>query len=126
MGMLNVPELCMSWPSTSRSWTCRRSCGKRTSTLRRSRRRRTRPGSCIADSWTERNMSKCGFPTLSLSSRLSMRIEFNRLATFMSKRTRSCAGLVKKRRKVQGEDGSDHGWEEYFDYIFPEDEAAKP
>ena len=33
---------------------------------------------------------------------------------------------VKKRRKVQGEDGSDQGWEEYFDYIFPEDEAAKP
>merc|ERR1712083_1271165 len=33
---------------------------------------------------------------------------------------------VKKRRKVQTEDGSDQGWEEYFDYIFPEDEAAKP
>merc|ERR1711902_34212 len=33
---------------------------------------------------------------------------------------------VKKRRKVQGEYGSDQGWEEYFDYIFPEDEAAKP
>jgi crooked neck len=33
---------------------------------------------------------------------------------------------VKKRRKVTGEDGSDQGWEEYFDYIFPEDEAAKP
>merc|ERR1712010_210436 len=33
---------------------------------------------------------------------------------------------VKKRRKVQGEDGSDQGWEEYFDYIFPEDEGAKP
>merc|ERR1719244_1872804 len=33
---------------------------------------------------------------------------------------------AKKRRKVQTEDGSDQGWEEYFDYIFPEDEAAKP
>ena len=33
---------------------------------------------------------------------------------------------MKKRRKVQTEDGSDQGWEEYFDYIFPEDEAAKP
>ena len=27
---------------------------------------------------------------------------------------------------MQTEDGSDQGWEEYFDYIFPEDEAAKP
>ena len=33
---------------------------------------------------------------------------------------------VKKRRKIQSEDGTDQGWEEYFDYIFPEDEAAKP
>merc|ERR1711915_445769 len=33
---------------------------------------------------------------------------------------------VKKRRKIQSEDGVDQGWEEYFDYIFPEDEAAKP
>jgi len=33
---------------------------------------------------------------------------------------------VKKRRKIETEDGSDAGWEEYFDYIFPEDEAAKP
>merc|ERR1711979_183055 len=33
---------------------------------------------------------------------------------------------VKKRRKIQTDDGSDQGWEEYFDYIFPEDEAAKP
>merc|ERR1712083_353260 len=29
-------------------------------------------------------------------------------------------------RDLQTEDGSDQGWEEYFDYIFPEDEAAKP
>lgn len=33
---------------------------------------------------------------------------------------------VKKRRKIQSDDGIDQGWEEYFDYIFPEDEAAKP
>ena len=33
---------------------------------------------------------------------------------------------IKRRRKIQTEDGSDGGWEEYFDYIFPEDEAAKP
>lgn len=33
---------------------------------------------------------------------------------------------IKKRRKIQSEDGTDQGWEEYFDYIFPEDEAAKP
>ncbi|RWS26013.1 crooked neck-like protein 1 [Leptotrombidium deliense] len=33
---------------------------------------------------------------------------------------------VKKRRKIQTEDGSDAGWEEYYDYIFPNDEAAKP
>jgi len=33
---------------------------------------------------------------------------------------------VKKRRKIQSEDGSDQGWEEYFEYIFPEDEADKP
>ena len=33
---------------------------------------------------------------------------------------------VKKRRKIQSEDGIDQGWEEFFDYIFPEDEAAKP
>lgn len=33
---------------------------------------------------------------------------------------------VKKRRKIQAEDGSDGGWEEYFDYIFPSDEVAQP
>lgn len=33
---------------------------------------------------------------------------------------------VKKRRKIQTEDGSDAGWEEYFDYIFPSDEVAQP
>jgi len=31
---------------------------------------------------------------------------------------------VKKRRKIDEEEGG--GWEEYFDYIFPEDEGAKP
>ncbi|XP_062621524.1 crooked neck-like protein 1 [Saccostrea cucullata] len=33
---------------------------------------------------------------------------------------------VKKRRKIQTEDGSDAGWEEYYDYIFPDEEAAQP
>nr|CAG4640657.1 EOG090X01R1 [Eulimnadia texana] len=33
---------------------------------------------------------------------------------------------VKKRRRLQTEDGTEAGWEEYFDYIFPEDEASKP
>ncbi|KAJ8309533.1 hypothetical protein KUTeg_014407 [Tegillarca granosa] len=33
---------------------------------------------------------------------------------------------VKKRRKIQTEDGSDAGWEEYFDYIFPDEETAQP
>ena len=34
---------------------------------------------------------------------------------------------VKKRRRVEDEDGNETGgWEEYFDYIFPEDEGAKP
>lgn len=33
---------------------------------------------------------------------------------------------VKKRRKIQADDGSDAGWEEYFDYIFPTDKEAQP
>uniref|UniRef100_A0A3B3ZTV5 Pre-mRNA-splicing factor Syf1-like N-terminal HAT-repeats domain-containing protein n=1 Tax=Periophthalmus magnuspinnatus TaxID=409849 RepID=A0A3B3ZTV5_9GOBI len=33
---------------------------------------------------------------------------------------------VKKRRKVTAEDGSEAGWEEYYDYIFPEDSANQP
>ncbi|XP_058667578.1 crooked neck-like protein 1 [Ammospiza caudacuta] len=33
---------------------------------------------------------------------------------------------IKKRRKLQAEDGSDAGWEEYYDYIFPEDAANQP
>lgn len=33
---------------------------------------------------------------------------------------------VKKRRKITAEDGSDAGWEEYYDYIFPEDAANLP
>ena len=31
---------------------------------------------------------------------------------------------VKRKRKVYLEDGSDAGWEEYWDYLFPEDENA--
>ena len=33
---------------------------------------------------------------------------------------------VKKKRKVFREDGSDAGWEEYWDYIFPDDTTAAP
>lgn len=33
---------------------------------------------------------------------------------------------IKKRRKIVTEDGSDAGWEEYFDYIFPDEESAQP
>ncbi|XP_074646066.1 crooked neck-like protein 1 [Tubulanus polymorphus] len=33
---------------------------------------------------------------------------------------------VKRRKKLENEDGSVSGWEEYYDYIFPDDEAAKP
>lgn len=33
---------------------------------------------------------------------------------------------VKKKRKVYREDGSDAGWEEYWDYIFPDDAATAP
>ncbi|KAM9778890.1 crooked neck-like protein 1 isoform 1-T1 [Syngnathus typhle] len=33
---------------------------------------------------------------------------------------------VKKRRKLTAQDGSDAGWEEYYDYIFPEDAANQP
>ena len=33
---------------------------------------------------------------------------------------------LKKRRQVYGEDGSEAGFEEYYDYIFAEDMAEKP
>ena len=33
---------------------------------------------------------------------------------------------VKNRRKIQTDDGLDAGWEEYYDYIFPDDESSKP
>jgi crooked neck len=33
---------------------------------------------------------------------------------------------VKKRQKIVSESGETEGWEEVFDYIFPEDELAKP
>ena len=31
---------------------------------------------------------------------------------------------VKKRRQIQTEDGVDAGWEEYYDYIFPQDQGV--
>lgn len=33
---------------------------------------------------------------------------------------------IKKRQKVIDEDGTEQGWEEVFDYIFPEDETNRP
>lgn len=30
---------------------------------------------------------------------------------------------VKKRRQITDEDGTDAGWEEYYDYIFPQDQG---
>jgi len=33
---------------------------------------------------------------------------------------------VKKRRKIQTEDLTDAGWEEYYDYIFPDDQDNQP
>ena len=33
---------------------------------------------------------------------------------------------VKKRRRLMDENGEPAGWEEYFDYIFPDDEEEKP
>lgn len=33
---------------------------------------------------------------------------------------------VKKRQKIVSETGVEEGWEEIFDYIFPEDEMARP
>jgi crooked neck len=33
---------------------------------------------------------------------------------------------VKKRRRLMDENGEPGGWEEYFDYVFPDDEEEKP
>ena len=33
---------------------------------------------------------------------------------------------IKKKRPIEGADGEAAGWEEYFDYIFPEEEAKAP
>ncbi|XP_034183780.1 pre-mRNA splicing factor crn [Osmia lignaria lignaria] len=33
---------------------------------------------------------------------------------------------IKRRRRIVGEDGSDDGWEEVFDFVFPEDESQRP
>ncbi|KAM3716772.1 Crooked neck-like protein [Dirofilaria immitis] len=32
---------------------------------------------------------------------------------------------IKRRRQIQTEDGVDAGWEEYFDYVFPEEQTSK-
>ncbi|RLU15146.1 hypothetical protein DMN91_012140 [Ooceraea biroi] len=44
------------------------------------------------------------------------------LAKIMEKMPRR----VKKKRRIIGEDGSDDGWEEVFDFTFPEDESQRP
>ncbi|KAJ4929395.1 hypothetical protein JOQ06_005003 [Pogonophryne albipinna] len=46
--------------------------------------------------------------------------------TSMEKVQKLLPEKVKKRRKLTAEDGSDAGWEEYYDYIFPEDAANQP
>lgn len=46
----------------------------------------------------------------------------NSLAKIVKKMPRR----VKKKRKVYREDGSDGGWEEYWDYMFPDDGADAP
>ena len=33
---------------------------------------------------------------------------------------------VKKKRPLQGDDGEASGWEEYYEYIFPEEQAKAP
>ena len=33
---------------------------------------------------------------------------------------------IKRRRRIVGQDGSDDGWEEVFDFVFPEDESQRP
>ena len=33
---------------------------------------------------------------------------------------------IKKRRLMQSDDGEDAGWEEYFDFIFPDEEKKAP
>ena len=33
---------------------------------------------------------------------------------------------IKKRRRLVTEDGTEAGWEEYFEYVFPDEKAVKP
>ncbi|KAI9206688.1 uncharacterized protein BJ171DRAFT_17480 [Polychytrium aggregatum] len=47
-------------------------------------------------------------------------------ASTLSKVEARMPRAVKKRRKLQDEFGQSAGWEEYFDYIFPDDETDKP
>lgn len=44
---------------------------------------------------------------------------FNKVTDKMPRR-------VKKRQKIVSDTGVEEGWEEVFDYIFPEDEMARP
>mmetsp|Transcript_13633 Transcript_13633/g.41472 ORF Transcript_13633/g.41472 Transcript_13633/m.41472 type:complete len:576 (+) Transcript_13633:416-2143(+) len=45
--------------------------------------------------------------------------ELNKVEEMMPKR-------LKKKRQIYGEDAEPAGWEEYYDYIFPEEEAKAP
>ena len=33
---------------------------------------------------------------------------------------------IKKKRPIVGEDGEAAGWEEFYDYVYPEEEAKAP
>ncbi|XP_046749660.1 protein crooked neck [Diprion similis] len=33
---------------------------------------------------------------------------------------------IKRRRRIVGDDGAEEGWEEVFDFVFPEDESQRP
>lgn len=47
-------------------------------------------------------------------------------ATTLEKVTEKMPRRVKKRQKIVSDTGVEEGWEEVFDYIFPEDEMARP
>ncbi len=43
---------------------------------------------------------------------------------FMQTVTEKMPKRVKKKRALKADDGSDAGWEEYYDYIFPDEAKA--
>ncbi|KAJ3411548.1 Crooked neck-like protein 1 [Chytridiales sp. JEL 0842] len=47
--------------------------------------------------------------------------------TFLEKVQSKMPKAVKKRRRIQNEDGTEgEGWEEYYDYLFPDDDTERP